>query len=114
MRLAATLFDGHLHESDWVVGDISIFGLHGWKLRPGSPRFVRSLVLWDFHEGLPFEGQDLLLAEPLVFKWLELRENPDRCAYRLLRQIYREFGYDEDALPRDLFDPRTGRFLLTD
>lgn len=114
MRLAAKLFDGCLTTDDWVVGDLSLFGLHGWKLRPGSPRFIRSQVIWDFHEGRPFEGQDLLLPEPLVFKWPELKQNPDRCAYRLLRLIYREFGFDEDALPRDLFDPRTGRFLLTD
>jgi len=114
MRLASKLFDGCLSTDAWVVGDLSIFGVHGWKLSPRSPRFIRSQVFWDFHEGLPFEGQDLLFPEPLVFKWPELRENPDRCAYRLLRLIYREFGYDEDALPRDLFDPRAGRFLLTD
>jgi hypothetical protein len=112
MRLAATIYDGHLGKDSRVIADLSLFGLHGWKLRPGSSRFLGHRVLWDFPEAAAFEGKDLILAEPLVFEWPEVKETPDRCGYRLVAQIYREFGYGAEAISVDVFDPRTGRLLL--
>jgi hypothetical protein len=96
-----------------VLADLSLFGLRGWKLRPGSPRFLGPGVVWDFSEGVVFEERDLLLQQPLVFTWREVRETPDRCGFRLMQALYREFGYGDEALPMDLFDPRSGRFRLT-
>jgi hypothetical protein len=113
LRLAATLYDGSLRDEDRVLADLSLFGLRGWKLRPGSPRFLGPGVVWDFSEGVVFEERDLLLQQPLVFTWREVRETPDRCGFRLMQALYREFGYGDEALPMDLFDPRSGRFRLT-
>lgn len=112
LRLAGTLLEGHLEEDGKVIADLSLFGLRGWQLRPGSPRFLGHRVLWDFPEAATFEGQDLLLSEPLVFDWRDVRENPDRCGYRLVAQVYREFGYGAEAISLDVFDPSTGRLQL--
>lgn len=112
-RLAASLYAGQLTEEDRALADLSLFGLRGWKLRPGSPRFLGSSVIWDISEGKVFEERDLLLQQPLVFTWPEVRDHPDYCGFRLLRLVYRELGYGEEALPQEFFDPRTGRFTLT-
>jgi hypothetical protein len=112
MRLAARIYEGHLGKDGKVLADLCLFGLRGWKLRPGSPRFLGHRVLWDFPEAAIFEGQDLVLPEPLVFEWQEVKETPDRCGYRLVAQIYREFGYGPEAISIDVFDPKTGRLLL--
>lgn len=112
MRLAANLYEGHLQTDAKVLADLSLFGVGGWKLRPGSPRFLGHCVLWDFPEAAIFEGQDLVLPEPLVFDWRETKESPDRCGYRLVAQIYREFGYGAEAISVDVFDPKSGRLLL--
>jgi hypothetical protein len=112
LRLAATMYAGHLGDDDQVIADLSLFGLRGWRLRPGSPRFLGHRVVWNFPEASVFEGQDLLLTDPLVFRWPEVKANPDRCGFRLVRLVYREFGYGEEAISVDLFDPRSGKLRL--
>jgi hypothetical protein len=112
MRLAATIYAGHLGDDDHVIADLALIGLHGWRLRPGSPRFLGPHVMWNFPEAAVFEGQDLLLPDPLVFGWAEVKANPDRCGFRIVRQVYREFGYGDEAISIDLFDRRSGKLLL--
>jgi len=40
----------------------------------------------------------------------ELHSSPDRLAWRLLRKLYLEFGYDEQHIP--YFDRDRGRFVF--
>ncbi|HSL82400.1 MAG TPA: ATP-binding protein [Thermoanaerobaculia bacterium] len=112
MRLAAAIYEGRLGKNDKVLADLSLLGLRGWTLRPGSSRFLGHRVMWASPEARTFQEEDLVLGDPLVFSWPEVRETPDRCGYRMVAQIYREFGYGAEAISVDIFDPATGRLLL--
>lgn len=46
-----------------------------------------------------------------MFEWQQIVDEPDRCAYRLIRRIHEAFGYDDEQIPRE-FDPETGRLSL--
>lgn len=41
----------------------------------------------------------------------EFLANPDRCGFRLLRQVYQAFGIREEDMPKE-FDRETGRLIL--
>ena len=51
--------------------------------------------------------RDYFSSTPVVVTWEELNSTPDRCAMHLVAQLYRDFGYLEDKLPRE-YDPQTG------
>jgi hypothetical protein len=115
-RLAGALYRD---ESLWVrspsaqlnVGaHLAIFGLGGWSLRPGSLRSTP----WSFRreELRIYQDKDFLLEPPLGFKVREIRDEPDRCGYRLVKRFYSDaFGFSEDDLPEE-FDRQTGRLVL--
>jgi hypothetical protein len=119
LRLAGALYgEESLWEGDKlpspqleVGAHLAIFGLGGWSLRPGTPR----LPLWfQFLREEPkiYQEEDFILERPLIFKAKEIRDEPDRCGYRLVRRFYEEaFLFSEDDLP-DYFDCKTGRLVL--
>lgn len=101
-----------LEDGDPVVADLGLFGLHGWKLRPGPTR-GRSSTGFDDRRPVEYPGpeEDLTWPKPLVFSWSEVRDEPDRCGFRLVRRVYEAFGLREDAIPSS-FDRRSGRLIL--
>jgi hypothetical protein len=109
-RLVAEILRSHAqeHADLRVVAGLVIKGIRGWLLKPGSPREpVRSS-----NRPKAFEG-DVLEIDPerLVFDAGNLKENPDNCGLSLVRLIYRSFGFDSDAIPRE-FDQKQGVLLL--
>lgn len=91
------------------VVDLALFAVGDRTLHPGSPR-------QPFY-GMPHRGQglargdDAIADHPLVFTADEILNEPDRCGFRLVRRIYRAFGLDEDAIPRE-YDRERGRLIL--
>lgn len=106
-RIARRVYDGKLEPLDRVVADLALFGLKGWKLRPGSPG-----PWFRDHDPEPFsESDDLTLEPPLVFKADEIASEPDRCGVRLVERVYEAFGHRREAIPSE-FDRRAGRLVL--
>lgn len=86
----------------WVLGDLALFGVGGWTLRPHSVRSIR----YAFRRSEPFSEPDLVWDEPLRFHWEEIAEHPDRCGFRLVQGVYAAFGFYEDEIPEN-FDRET-------
>ena len=86
---------------------MALFGLRGWTLRPGTPDPWGALTARA--PAKPFPDDYFALDRPLVFSTQQVREEPDRCAFRLVARLYEAFGYSEDAIPRQ-FDRRSGRY----
>ncbi len=107
-RLARVVLEPSQSKSD-IVADLALFGIRGWKLRPGSIINNR----WRFNDPVEYSAaeDDLTSTNPLVFRFEELMNEPDRCGFRLIRRIYEAFGYREDELPRE-YDWQSGRLIL--
>jgi hypothetical protein len=86
-----------------VLGALSIKGIRGWALTPGSPRVP---TRWP---GSKTIEQDPLQFGPdrLGFDAQLLARHPDRCTLRLVRLIYGEVGFEDDAIPSE-FDQKQG------
>jgi hypothetical protein len=109
LRLAGKVYSDHLGSDAWIVADLSLIGVKGWKLRWGSPR---SGTINFFQRPKEFlEAHDFLLEKPLVFSGRDLVQEPDRCGARLLGRIYEAFGYGREAFPPE-FDQETGRLTF--
>lgn len=92
------------------LASLAFFGLNGWSLRPESPG---SLDWWGYlmREPMIFESRDLVFEEPIQFSYAEVLNEPDKCGFRLVRKVYRAFGYRADQMPRE-FDQTVGRLVL--
>ncbi len=102
MRLARTLYREHAtpqppSESRLVLG-LGIFGIRGWTLAPYSPNSIE----YQFPLSKPsgFEEADFF-GRPVAQTYGDLDAAPDRCAYALVRQVYREFHYEEGKIPME-------------
>ena len=98
------------HGSLKVVAGLSISGIRGWSLMPGSPREpVRSSGGPKVLEN----DQDVLELDPeqLVFEAAKVKESPDQGGLRVVRYIYEKFDFGDDAIPRE-FDQKQGVLLL--
>lgn len=93
-----------LMASKMVVSDLVLTQIQGWKLpaRPG-------MLLRPFMVGQFLQASDFTLARPLLFRFEEIEENPDRCGYRLVERIYEDFGIEREYIP---FFDKNGRFVL--
>lgn len=110
-RLGREIYADHLQDSDPLVADLAFSRIRGWKLRPGSPAADRHF--WSDRPAIEYPGvdPDLTWQKPLVFRYREIREEPDRCGYRLVRRVYEAFGLPEKQMPPE-FDRRRGRLVL--
>ncbi len=55
---------------------------------------------------------DLTLpGAPFELSFREVRNQPDRCGFRIGRQIYAELGFREEEIPRE-YDRESGRLVL--
>lgn len=105
-RIARVIYMGHLDPDDAVAVDLALFGVDGWKLRPGTPNDL------GFHSQLLHKWKEPdLVWEPLTFTFRQIDEAPDRCGFRLVRRVYQAFGLREDAMPGE-YDRETGRLVL--
>lgn len=98
---------------------LTLVGVDGWYVRPDpehpyltypvDPRHhqVPPEVTWqpEAHEG------GISRVGPLSFPAEQLEQEPDECAYRLLRRVFADFGYAEDEIRA--FDRKTRRFDFT-
>lgn len=102
-----------------VVVQFALFGLQGIYLLSES---ARRSALSPWPAGLPgfppggtrvrpFLGDDFTLDRELIASRAEILENPDRFAFRLLRELFEAFGYPESEMPRE-FDRKSGRLIL--
>ena len=114
MRLARTLYSDH-HEGkahpDVVLG-LGLYGIGDCTLRPHSPESIGYLMPRTAVEPLQqLVDRDYFASTPVTVSWDELAATPDRCAFHLVAQLYRDFGYDEDQLPRE-FNRQTGQLVF--
>jgi hypothetical protein len=105
MRLMATILARFGQGAEQVAGVLSLAGIRGWILRPGSPK--EPMRAWQ--KPRPFD--ESVLDVERVFPADELAQNPDRCGLSFVRGIYARFDFDADAIPGE-FDQLQGRLLL--
>ena len=99
-RLASTLYANHasdtlLPASPILLG-LGLFGIGEMTLSPHSPHSIAYQ--------LPENARRLDTGEVVKWaqvSWSDLRGTPDRCAYHLVRQVYRAFGFEEEQLPEE-------------
>lgn len=107
-RLARTLYANHPRRPVPANAEILLalaLQVGGDTLSPYSP----NSVAYQFAErGRRLERDGFVTA--VLATWSELQESPDRCAYHLIRQTYRAFGFEEEEMPAE-FDRERG--LLT-
>ena len=107
-----TLWGDPVSEGTDFLASLALLGLEGWTLRPFSPWDFRS-GLWSYLRGDPQPSSELpnLLPRVLRFTLGEVRDQPDRCGFRLVSRIYEAFGYGIHQIPPD-FDHEAGRLIL--
>jgi hypothetical protein len=106
-RLAGTIYKEHGLNADIFLGDIALFGIRGWTLRPHSPKSFG----YRFAKPKAAEFDEIVLDEPANFTREQIIDQPDRCAFRLVTQIYWKFGLWEEDMPVE-FDQDTGKLVL--
>lgn len=100
---------------------VALIGVEGWFLFPGPDHPLRTSWIDPLRLRVP---EPELRERPTPAAWdtipeyrdpvslsiADLRNEPDRCALRLLRGIFAAFGFHADQIP--YYDRRTGRFAL--
>lgn len=109
-RLAARIYS-HAPETTAVYADLALFGLRGWRLRPGSPMAFEYLGNRRTREAVFDEGDYFHLLAPLTLSVDEIRREPERCAFRMIRELYEAFGFREQDMPPE-YDRRSGRLVI--
>lgn len=107
LRLTSRLYRDCAPErpASGIVGDIAMFGVDGWSLRPGS----LSSVSLSLEDPVRFtQGHDLVSEPPLSFSVEDILQRPGHCAFRLIRRVYAGFGLGEEEMPPE-FDRETGQ-----
>jgi hypothetical protein len=91
-----------------IVAGFVIKGIRGWILMPGSPR--APVHSWKKPKSY---DHDVLAIDPdgLEFDASGMMESPDRRAFKLIRRVYGEFGFEPEDIPSE-FDQKQGRLLL--
>ncbi|GAC1340144.1 MAG: hypothetical protein NVS2B6_17350 [Thermoleophilaceae bacterium] len=113
LRLARTLYTEFANtprspDARIVLG-LGIFGIRDWTLAPYSPNSIG----YQFPHSKPsaFDEADDFFGEPVVELWKELEASPDKSAYKLIRQVYRAFHYEEKAIPAE-YNRATGQLAF--
>ncbi len=91
-----------------VLADMALFGIKGWKLRPGST----GSLAFRLAEPRAFEeSEDLTWNDPISVGMDQLIEAPDHVGFRLVRRAYEAFGYRESEIPRE-YDRERRRLVM--
>ena len=113
LRLVGRILElrGECESEGTVTFDLLLQGVDGWRLWPYSP----GVMGWkdELLARPPLEREILTLPSPFEFPVPMLLENPDACAWEVVRTIYFEFGYTQREIPR-VFDPDAKRLQLRD
>jgi len=106
-------WEERLAESTLLVSSVALLGLQGWTLRPYSPQLQQSQGWWNYLLREPHSSSDpdFILAQPIGFTLAEVRDQPDRCGFRLVSRIYEAFGFGASEMPSE-FDQKAGRLVL--
>jgi hypothetical protein len=107
LRLASALYQERILRSDTFIAELALFAARGWTLRPHSPMSPRHKLA----NPKPLEADEIVLDEPVVFTRNQIVEEPDRCAFRLVTQVYFKFGLWEEDMPLE-FNQVTGKLVL--
>lgn len=99
-RLAGRLLDSRMRANSMLASDLALFDLDGW-------------VLVGDHDALfgKYDEPDFLLEPRLFFPWEEVRTTPDRCAFRLVRQLFGAYKVREEQIPK-AYDRGSGRLIF--
>jgi hypothetical protein len=92
---------------DGAVARWALLGIRDWTLIPGPPSAWQH---W-WRTSRAFEERDFFADRGLVFSRGELTTEPDRCGFRLVRELYHAFGFVDRDMPPE-FDQRSGRLVL--
>lgn len=106
-RLSSTIYREHNLISDRFLADLGLFGIKDWLLRPYSPQSIR----FRLANPKKLDFDEIVLDEPANFTREQITGQPDRCAFRLVTQIYWRFDFDEQDMPAE-FDQVAGRLVL--
>ncbi len=99
--------DGFAGGDSPVFASLLVTGIAGWRLAPG--RLPRSEPLRRRTAGRAARiDRDFVSSSTFSLTVETVRDEPDRCAFRLLARFYEAFGLSESDVP--YFDPRTERF----
>lgn len=91
-----------------ILAGLGLFKADSVTLSPGSP----TSLAWQ----LPENAHTAQLGEipaAVSMTWEELSSHPDAGAFRLVKPVYRAFGFEEDALPPE-YDRRARRLVIPD
>jgi hypothetical protein len=88
-----------------VVG-LALIGVRKWKLRPHSPRSLEYQLEDPDHGPRVHLDADVLPVDLGAVPWDDFTAKDDRVALRLIRGVYRSFGFEDGAIPRE-FDAET-------
>lgn len=114
LRLAKVLYSAHTKSTGngEIVLALGIDGIGDCTLRPHSPDSVGYVVpRLDLVPLVNLADRDFFSGTPSVVSRQEVIDAPDRCAVQLVAQLYRDFGYDEEQLPRE-YNRDTGRLVF--
>jgi len=106
-RLAATIYKELEFNADCFLADLGVFGLKDWTLRPHSPVSLN----YKLADPKQIDGDEIVLDEPITLTRHQVVQEPDRCAFRLVTQVYRRFEIWEDEMPPE-FNQETGKLVL--
>jgi hypothetical protein len=110
-----TLWEELPLENSLFVSSVALLGLQGWTLRPYSPQLQQLQGWWNYLLRDPHSSsdRDFILAQPFGFTLRAIRDDPDRCGFRLVSRIYEAFGFGTAELPSE-FDQKSGRLVLSE
>ena len=89
-----------------ILLGLGLFRISRMTLSPHSPH---SIAYQFADRARKIETDDFVTA--VLVSWAELHESPDRCAYHLVRQVYRAFGFEEDEMPAE-YNRDTGQLTF--
>ena len=91
-----------------IVLALGVYRIGDCTLRPRSPESIGyQMPFRELQTLAQMNDRDYFSSTPVAVTWEELNTTPDRCGIKLVRQLYRDFGYLEDKLPRE-YNPETG------
>ena len=105
-RIAHVIFQECLKPSAKVAADLVLSQIKGFRLNASAGIFARPFMEDTFRH-----ANDFTLAQPLFFRFEEIKANPDRCGYRLIELVYEAFGIERQYI--ELFDA-SGRLILSE
>lgn len=93
------------------VADFVFTGTHGWTIPPYAPGTMWDVLHREDMPSLPIA--DVAARSRMPFTGEQLQDAPDRCGYRIVREIFERFGLTEDRIP-SAYDRTAHRLMLRD